>query len=173
MIRFVKIAAVFCIIAGISQNLYAYSKIYLLPEVEVNGEVLRMSDIAVIEGNDSALLYEIEIPGIVEEKRIIDKREIHEIISKMGFSGFAIYGNGVSVNSSKIIEDLFKSEKDLVIKKGDSVKIAVIKNGVIIEMQGESLSPGSIGESVKVKLNRNKVLIGTVAGKGRIVLELK
>lgn len=68
MIRFVKIAAVFCIIAGISQNLYAYSKIYLLPEVEVNVEVLRMSDIAVIEGNDSALLYEIEIPGIVEEK---------------------------------------------------------------------------------------------------------
>lgn len=173
MIRLVKIAAVFFIIFGISQSLYAFSRIYLLPEVEVGGADLKMSDIAVIEGKDSTLLYDIDISGIAEKKELIDKREIHGIITGMGFSGFVIYGNGVRISSSKITEDFVKSEKDLVIQKGDPVKISVIKNGVTVEMQGESLSPGAIGESVKVRINKNKVLTGTAANKGRVFLELK
>lgn len=173
MIRLVKIAVIFSVILGISQSLFAFSRIYLFPEAEVSGETFKMSDIAVIEGKDSTLLYDIDIPGIAEKNRLIDKREIHEIISGMGFSEFVIYGNGVRVSSSKIKEGFLKPEKDLTILKGDSVKVSVIKNGVLIEMQGESLSPGSIGESVKIRINKNKVLTGTVAGKGRVVLELK
>lgn len=173
MIRFVKIAAVFSIILGISQSLYAFSKIYLLPEVEVSGADLKMSDISVIEGKDSALLYDINISGIAEKKGIVDKREIHGIITGMGFSSFVIYGNGVRISSSKITEEFLKPEKNLVIQRGDPVKISVVKNGVTVEMQGKSLSSASIGERVKIRINKNKVLTGTAASKGQVFLELK
>ncbi|MFA5518199.1 MAG: flagella basal body P-ring formation protein FlgA [Spirochaetota bacterium] len=173
MMRLVKIAVVFFIVFGISQSLYAFSKIYLLPEVEKSGADLKLSDIAIIEGKDSGLLSNIDISGIAEKKGLIDKREIHGIITDMGFSGFVIYGNGVRISNNKITEVFLKPEKDFIIQKGDPVKISVIKNGITVELQGKSLSSVSIGEGVKVRVNKNRVLTGTAASKGQVFLELK
>jgi hypothetical protein len=162
------------LISVFTGDIYANSKIYLLPEVEKGNGSLRMSDIAVIEGPEAVSIYDLEIPAAyVKSAGIIDKSDIYEIISKSGFSGFVIFGNGVRVNVRKKSYSLPGSMKDYAVKKGESVDIVVLKNGVRIELQGESLSHGETGETVRVMSGKKKVLSGTVAGKRRVILELK
>jgi hypothetical protein len=133
-----------------------------------------MSDIAIIEGPEAVSIYDLEIPdAYVKAAGIIDKSDIYKIISNSGYSGFVIFGNGVRINVRKKSYSLSGSMKDYAVKKGESVDIVVLKNGVRIELQGESLSPGEIGETVRVMAGKKKVLSGTVVGKRRVVLELK
>jgi len=155
-------------------NISADSKIYLLPEVERGGESLKMSHISVIEGSDAGSIYELEIPGsYVKGSGIIDKSDIYEIISGSGYSGFIIFGNGVRINPRVENYSLNVTEKEYAVKKGESVDIVVLKNGIRIELQGESISQGEIGETVRVMAAKKRILTGIVAGKRRVVLELK
>ena len=174
MFRIALIILSVLLISGFTDNIYAISKIYLLPEVQIDSESLKMSDIAIIEGPDSISIYDLEIPGsYVKRTGIIDKSKIYDIISDSGHTGFVIFGNGVRINIPKKNYGLSEINKDYAVKNGDSVDIVVLKNGVKIEIQGESLSRGEVGEIVKVRTGKKKILNGKVVGKRRVVLELE
>ena len=174
MFRIALIILSVLLISGFNDNIYAISKIYLLPEVHIDNESLRMSDIAIIEGPDASSIYDLEIPGYYAKKTgIIDKSKVYDIISGSGYTGFVIFGNGVRINIPKKNYSLSGIKKEYAVKKGELVDLIVLKNGVKIEIKGEALSSGEIGETIKVKSGKKKVLNGTVAGKRRVVLELK
>jgi flagella basal body P-ring formation protein FlgA len=59
---------------------------------------------------------------------------------------------------------------DLLIKRGESVKIIFAKNNLIIEASGIALSSGKLGSHIKVK-SGNKILEGAIKDDGSIIIE--
>lgn len=174
MSRFFSIVFCLLVITVSAVTGYGSSKIYLLPEVEVTGDNIKISHIAVIEGTEAVSISDLVIPSyLVKNEGIIDKREIYGIITDSGYSGFVIFGNGVRINIRKEEKVFSDNVKDYAVNKGDNVDIIVLKNGVKIEIQGESLSRGQVGEVIKVSAGKKRIINGTVTGKRRVVLELK
>jgi len=172
MIRVVKILCAMLLVLVMFSSSSANTKIYLLPEVDISGNILKIGDIAVIEGPESSSVFNLVLTGRKSGSVIIDKREIQAALTEKAFSRFTIFGNGVRVTFTRESEKEAELIKENVIKTGDSVELTLFKNGVRIEVQGLSLAGGAIGDTVRVRVGKGRVLNGVVKGRGRVLLEI-
>ncbi len=172
MIRVVKIFCSMLFVLLIYSSSFANTRIYLLPEVKISGNSLKIGDIAVVEGPESSSVFNL----VLTEKRsgsvIIDKREIQTFLTEKDFSKFTIFGNGVRVTFSSDSEKDAEVSRENVINSGDTVELTLFKNGVRVEVQGQSLAGGAIGDTVRVRVGKGRVLNGIVKGRGRVLLEI-
>jgi len=172
MIRLVKIFFAMLLVLLMYSSIFANTKIYLLPEVEIRGNILTIGHIAVIEGPDSSSLFNLELTGRKSGSVIIDKREIQSFLTGKDFSKFTIFGNGVRVTFTGETDKESGLSRENVINSGDTVELTLFKNGVRVEVQGISLAGGAIGDTVRVRVGKGRVLNGIVKGRGRVLLEI-
>ena len=172
MIRVVKIFSAMLIVLILFSSSFADTRIYLLPEVDISGDSLKIGDIAVIEGPESSSIFNLVLTGKKSGSVIIDKREIQAFLTGKAFSKFTIFGNGVRVTFSRESEKEAEAGRENVINTGDTVEITLFKNGVRVEVQGLSLAGGAIGDTVRVRVGKGRVLNGVVKGRGRVLLEI-
>ena len=65
-----------------------------------------------------------------------------------------------------------EAKKENIVNNGDTVEVTLLKNGVRVEVMGVSLAGGAIGDRVRVRIGKGKILHGIVKGRGRVLLEI-
>jgi len=162
-----KLAAVLLIIV-IPLTAIGQMRIYLLPEVELNKNDVKLGDIAKIEGEDSGKSGDLLLPKDIYQDSLIDRKEINDFLSGKISESFFIFGNGVKLVFSLPDEITIDQEKVAVIKKGQSVDLIVRKGPIIIEMTGRALKDGYENEDVEVRLKSGRIIKGKALSEGKV-----
>ena len=172
MLRLVKIEFAMLLMLLSCSSLFANTKIFLLPEVEIGSSELRIGDIAVIEGPEASAIYDVVLAVRINSSIIIDKREIKSVLTERSFYGFSIFGNGVRVTFTSGSGSEGEVKNENIINNGDPVELTLYKNGVRVEVKGVSLASGAVGDTVRVRIGKGKILNAVIRSKGRVSLEL-
>ena len=79
----------------------------------------------------------------------------------------------IRILTQKIIRETMLMEPYTVVR-GDSVSVRIIRGLVTLEVPGQALQNGRVGDRITVKLNTNsRVITGTIENKGLVVLEVQ
>lgn len=79
----------------------------------------------------------------------------------------------IRILSQKIIRENMLMEPYTIIR-GDTVSVKIMRGLITLEVAGQALQNGRIGDRITVKLNvSNRVITGTVEDKGLVVLEVQ
>jgi len=155
-------------------TLSARVSIYLIPEVQTYNSSLTLSDIAGIEGEHAEQAGSLAIPQSLYKDFIVDRRELNDFLALSLMQSFAVFGNGVKITFNNKPDDSLsiKTEKPVLVKKGDYVKLVVRSKGITIEMTGKSLDNGTADDEISVRLKNGKVLKGKPVCEGRVAVLL-
>ncbi len=160
-------------------SLYADLKLYIVPKVNKR-EFLRIGDIARIDTmpayKDEAIrLSKIVINSNLYDDGFVDRKEIADILKKHTDHLYFIYGSASRILENRPEE---RSPRDIekkgifLIKKGDPIKLILIKKGIRIEVHGTAASDGERGRIIPVIINGNKRINGKVTDKKSVEIDL-
>lgn len=153
-------------------------KLYLIPRVFKGPGELRVMDIARIEGDRKdveAVGREVILKSCYSDG-MVDRSELYQIVREVTGGFVFIYGSASRISDGSIPRESNVSETkgsavDLV-KKGDRVKVVVIKKRMRVEVTGRATGNGSEGDEIEVKLMNNRSIRGRITGKGRVEIIL-
>jgi hypothetical protein len=141
----------------------AYTNIYMLSDIDMEGDKLFVSDICKMDGDNINLISGLEISHEIYSDGIIENRELFNFLNPVLKGKMFIFGNAVQVRKIPPKIDHNKAEV-FQVKKGQTTALLFRKNGIIIEMKGKALSSGSENEEIDFKLPTGKVVKGRVTG---------
>lgn len=158
------IAFIFFIILCFNIEASAYTRIYLLSDIDLEKENLVVSDICKMEGDNINLISNVVIPSSIYSDGLIESAELMNLLSRKLDGKLFIFGTGVQVRKKAVN---FEAGKviNVLVKKGQVIGILVRKNGVSIEMKGKALADGAENDEIEIKLPSGVIL------KGRIISE--
>jgi len=139
---------------------FSSTRIYLMSDVTVNKEDVRVSDICKVEGDNAAVISDMIIPPELYIDKIIDRKELFDFLNSSLNEKVFVFGTGVKIKHN------FKSRqnptKPPLIKRGDTITLSIRKNNIIIEVKGKALRNGDEREEVDFKLLSGKVIRGKI-----------
>ena len=153
----------------LSSDGFSYTRIYLMSDVTVNTEDVRVSDICKTDGDNTGLVSDMIIPHALYIDKIIDNKELLDFLNSNLNEKVFVFGTGVKIKhtfnfKSKQNQNHDKASlvKPTLIKRGDTLTLFIRKNGIIIEVQGKALSNGDARDEVNFKLLSGKVIKGKI-----------
>ena len=162
MIRYKFIIALL-LLFFLELNVFSYTRVYLMSDVTINKEDVKVSDISKVEGDNADFILDIIIPPELYIDKIIDNKRLFDFLNSNLSERVFVFGTGVKIKHN------FKNKKSEIdpplVKRGDVITLSVRKNGITIEIKGKALSNGSAKDEVNFKLSSGKVL------KGKIIAE--
>jgi len=156
-----------CIFTGLCYiNASAYTRIYLLSDIDMKNENLLISDICKMEGDNIDLISGLIISPDLYEDGIIENRELFNFLQPKLNGQMFIFGNGINIRKS-----LFKNQsvknKIFFVKKGQIIGLLLRKNGIVIEMKGKALGSGTENDEINIRLSTGKIVKGKITGDKR------
>ncbi len=163
------------LLVSVVSSVYADTRIYLIPRVVSPGEELQLGRFARIEtsvrGNRET--GDILIDKSLYEDGHIGRGELSELLEKHIDGPFTVYGNGVAiVTDREFRRGMSGSGEQVVVKKGKTVRLVVRRNGVAVEVIGEAMRDGRVGEIIPVKIDRSRTVNGTVSSRKLVIVML-
>jgi len=139
----------------------SYTRIYLISEAEINKENIIVSDICKMEGDSINLISGLVISPELYKDSIIDNKELYNFLSSRIETNLFIFGTGVKVKKNPVNNSV-SIEKSILVEKGDLVELAIIGNGITIEMKGKALNKGCEKDEINFRLTTGKVIKGKI-----------
>lgn len=147
----------------LSSSGFSYTRVYLISDVTVNKEDVKVSDISKVEGESADIILDMIIPTELYIDKIIDNKRLYDFLNSNIDDKVFVFGTGVKIKHNR---PSIKSGRGLVnpplIKRGDMINLSIRKNGITIEVRGKALSNGYARDEVKFKLSSGKVLKGKI-----------
>jgi len=146
-----------------NSTVFSYTRVYLMSDVTVNKEDVKVSDISMVEGDNADFILDIVIPPELYIDKIIDNKRLYDFLNANLSEKVFVFGTGVKVKHNFKNFKSSKSEvKPPLIKRGDTVTLSIRKNGITIEVQGKALGNGREKDEVRFKLSSGKILKGKI-----------
>ena len=146
-----------------SSNGFSYTRVYLMSDVTVSSEDVKVSDISMVDGDNADFISDMIIPPELYIDKIIDNKRLYDFLNASQSEKVFVFGTGVKVKHNfKNFKNTKSSVKPPLIKRGDVITLSVRKNGIIIELKGKALSDGGEKDEVDFKLSSGKVLKGKI-----------
>ena len=166
-----RLAAIFLMVL-IPLSALGEVRIYLLPEVELSGNEVRLGDIAKIEGAEPGKIRELMLPESIYRDTLVDRKEINDFLSGRIPESFFIFGNGVKTHFLLPEKTVIEDEKILLVKKGQSVNLTVRKGPIIIEISGKALGDGYENDDVEIRIKNGRIIKGRALSEGKVAATL-
>ena len=164
--KFFYLALMFISINFFYIDASAYTRIYLLSDIDLNGENLLISDICKIEGDNIELISGFVISPDLYKDGIIENRELYNFLQQKLKGQMIIFGNAINIRKISPETQPIK-EVIYLVKKGQTIGLLLKKNGIIIEMKGKALGSGTENEEIDIRLSTGKVVKGRITGDKR------
>ncbi len=132
-----------------------------MSEVEISKENLIISDICKMEGDNIDSIANLIISPDLYRDSIVDNKELYDFISLTISDKLYIFGSGVKIKKT-IIKKESELVKPVMIEKGDTIELTILKNGITIEMKGKALNSGCEKEEIDFRLSTGKVVKGKI-----------
>ena len=151
----------------LSSDGFSYTRIYLMSDVSINKEDVRVGDICKVDGDNTSQVSDMVIPPELYIDKIIDNRELFDFLNSNLNEKVFVFGTGVKIKhtfnfKSQQNQDKASLVKPPLIKRGDILTLSIRKNGITIEVQGKALSNGDARDEVNFKLLSGKVIKGKI-----------
>ena len=151
----------------LSSDGFSYTRIYLMSEVTVNTEDVRVSDICKTDGDNAGLVSDMIIPHELYIDKIIDNKELLDFLNSNLNEKVFVFGTGVKIKHNYIAKSKQNPAqpslvKPPLIKRGDTLILSIKKKGITIEVEGKALSNGDARDEVNFKLLSGKVIKGKI-----------
>lgn len=159
--KIVHAALIFITIICLNIDAAAYTRIYLLSDIDLEKANLLVSDICKMEGDNISLISDMVISPELYSDGLIENKELLDLLSPKLNGKLFIFGSGVQVRK-KIINPESVKTVNILIKKGQTIGLLIRKNGITIEMKGKALSNGSENDEIDIKLPTGAVLKGRI-----------
>lgn len=147
-----------------SARLHAAVRVYMLPEAVIAGSDVYVEDICKIEGAGSAKYLELAVPAACYEDGIIDRVELECFMRSCFNENISVFGNGTMITWDRKQAAKKESDKNRVVRRGDSVQVMVNSGNITIRLTGKSLSDGAVNDEVEIKLAGGKKIRCIVTG---------
>jgi len=158
-----KIAIALLFLFFLSSNGFSYTRIYLMSDVTVNKEHVRVCDISKVEGDNADIVSDMIIPSELYIDKIIDNKELFDFLNSNLDEKVFVFGTGVKIKHNfKNFKSGQSVAKPSLIKRGDMITLSIRKNSITIEVKGKALSNGDARDEVNFKLVSGKVIKGKI-----------
>jgi hypothetical protein len=144
---------------------FAYTRLYLMSDVTVKTEDVKVSDVCKVEGDNAEMILDMVIPAELYIDKIIDNKRLYDFLNSKVDEKVLVFGTGVRIKHNFVPKKIRDKEKPQLVKRGDVLTLLVRKNGITIEVKGKALKNGSEKDEINFKLSSGKVI------KGKIVSE--
>jgi len=146
----------------LSSNVFGYTRIYLMSDVTISKEDVRVCDISKVDGDNADMISDMVIPPELYIDKIIDNKELFDFLNSTSNEKVFVFGTGVKVKHNFNFKNKPGLAKPSLIKKGDLMTLSIRKNGITIEIKGNALSNGDARDEVNFKLLSGKVIKGKI-----------
>jgi hypothetical protein len=168
---FLGIALLFSAIVSFAWAMSVETTIFLYPQVRLEKTPVKMGDIASIKEDGFGTINSIEINPVFYKDGIIDLLEIKAILKSNGIRRADVIGSGVALIVC-VPEPTAAMDKKPIVKKGDIVKVRIIRGIVIVESSGTAIADAALDELVGVSLKRGKTAQCRVTAEHEVELVL-
>ncbi|MCL1864620.1 MAG: flagella basal body P-ring formation protein FlgA [Spirochaetes bacterium] len=145
-----------------SSNGFAYTRLYLMSDVTVNSENVKISDICKVEGDNVDEILDIIIPPELYIDKMIDNKRLYDFLNSNLNEKVFVFGTGVKIKHNFNLKNRQDSVKPVLVKRGDMITLSIRKNAITIEVKGKALNNGCEKDEVNFKLSSGKVLKGKI-----------
>jgi hypothetical protein len=168
MIRTLYILGIFLFCTG---TCLADATLYLYPRVDAAPEI-PLSQIASIEGDAEtvARIKDVRVDEHFFSDGYLDRKELTELLAGKKAGKIRIIGSGVRI--VREANDAAGRQREITVKKGDTVRFQVVNSSIRIEIFGIAMQNGVPGDVIPVKLKGSKVVHGKVLNERTVGLEL-